>query len=377
MTLRIFHTADLHIGLKFTRGGYPPDLRGRLVNQRIETLRGMVDLANERACDLLVVAGDLFDHPRVQKGVVRRAGEILARFEGVVAVLPGNHDYVQEEDPLWPDFMEALGEGHHLLRQEEPCDLTGQGIPAVLFPGVCTSRHSKENAVGWIPGALEDLSLEEGVLRIGVAHGSLEGLSPDFDGDYFPMTEAELRASGLDLWLLGHTHIRHPDRDRLEGDGILFPATPEPDGFDCRHGGYAWVLEISDSGEASGESVPTGTFRFRSLERTVGSEEELDRLRSEFAGFDADRDLVKLHLSGRLPGDLFEARREWIGDLEPHVLYLEADLSGLVREIRLADIEGTFTEGSFPYRLLAGLAGEGGDPEALQLAWDLVREARS
>ena len=377
MSVRIFHTADLHIGLKFTREGYPPDLQDQLVAQRLGTLRRMVDLANERECDLFVIAGDLFDNLRVPKGVVRQAGEILSRFEGVVAVLPGNHDYTQEDDPLWPDFVDALGEGHHMLRREEPCDLTDQGIPVVLFPGVCTSRHSKENAVGWIGPALQDLSLEEGVRRIGVAHGSLEGLSPDFEGDYFPMTRAELNSLGLDVWLLGHTHVRHPDKDRFDDDRILFSATPEPDGFDCGHGGHAWIVEVSASGVPSGESVSTGTFRFRKVERVVTSEADIDGLKSEFAEFSINRDLVKLHISGRISADLFEGRYDLLGFLQQHVLYLEDDLSGLKKELRAADIERDFTEGSFPFRLLTGLIGDDGDPEALQMAWDLVKEAQS
>ena len=377
MTVRLFHTADLHVGLKFTRPGYPPDLRKRLVEQRLLTLGAMVDLANERDCGLFVIAGDLFDTRRVAKGLVRQTAETLARFEGVVVVLPGNHDYAQEDDPFWTSFVDALGEGHHLLQKEEPCDLTGEDIPLVLFPGVCSSRHSTENAVGWIPAALEDLTLEDDVRRVGVAHGSLEGLSPDFGGDYFPMTRAELGSAGMDVWLLGHTHLRHPDRDRFEGERILFPATPEPDGFDCRHGGHAWIVEISEAGGVSGESVLTGHFRFRSVETTVASEADISALKAEFTEFHAERDLVKLRMTGRVPTVFFEARGDLLESLRQEVLYLGDDISALIREIRTADIEHEFTEESFPFRLLKGLAGEGGDPEALQMAWELVKDAQS
>jgi len=377
MMTRLFHTADLHLGLKFTRGGYAPSLRDRLVAQRLEVLRGMVKLAKERDCQVFVVAGDLFDTPRVPRGLVRETAEILARFEGVVVVLPGNHDYAQEDDPLWPGFIDVLGERHHLLRRETPCDLRDQGLPLVLFPGVCGSRHSKTNAVGWVPSALESLDLTDEVRRVGVAHGSLEGLSPDFGGDYFPMTRKELESSGMDVWLLGHTHIRFPDRDRFGGERVLFPATPEPDGFDCRHGGHAWIVEIGAGGEVSGESVGTGSFRFRTLTKTLSREADLEALRGEFAGFDADRDLVKLILTGRLPGELFEGRGEWLAELGKGALYLEEDLSGLLREITAADIGREFTVASFPHRLLTGLTGPEGDAEALQLAWELVKEAKS
>lgn len=375
--IRLFHTADLHLGLKFTRGGYPPALRDQLVARRLECLRGMVELASERQCAVFVIAGDLFDTPRVPKRLVRETAEILARFEGVVAVLPGNHDYAQEDDPLWPEFADVLGERHHLLRRGTPCDLREQGLPLVLFPGVCHARHSKRHAVGWVAEALASLSLPPEVRRVGVAHGSLEGLSPDFEGDYFPMTRRELEAAGVDLWLLGHTHVRFPDRERIEGDRILFPATPEPDGFDCRHAGHAWIIDLADDGTVSGESVRTGRFRFRTLTKTLTGAASLDELRGDFAALDRTSDLVKLSLSGRIPGPLYEARGTWLAELEKAALYLECEHPDLMREISVADIGREFTMDSFPHRLLSGLAGADGDAEALQLAWDLVKEARA
>ena len=375
--IRLFHTADLHLGLKFTRGGYSPALQKQLVDQRLETLRSMVNLANARECGVFVIAGDLFDTPRVAKGLVRETAEILTRFDGIVVVLPGNHDYVQEDDPLWPPFIYVLGEGHHLLSRETPCDLREQGVPLVLFPGVCGSRHSKENAVGWVPATLASLDLPDEVRRVGVAHGSLEGLSPDFSGDYFPMTRKELDSSGMDVWLLGHTHVRHPDRDAFTGERVLFPATPEPDGFDCRHAGHAWIVEISEKGEVSGESVRTGRFRFRTVAKMVTGEPDLAALQSEFTTYSSETDLVKVALSGRLPGDLFDTRGEWLEALRKNALYLEDDLTGLIKEIRYADIEREFTKESFPFRLLSGLAGEDGDPESLQIAWYLVKEAKA
>ncbi len=374
---RLFHTADLHLGLKFTRGGYTPALRERLVARRIECLRGMVAIARERACDVFVIAGDLFDTPRVPKSLVREAATILAAFEGVVVVLPGNHDYAQEEDPLWPGFVDALGERHHLLRRETPCDLRDQGIPLVIFPGVCGSRHSQTHAVGWVPEALAELDLPDEVRRIGVAHGSLEGLSPDFEGDYFPMKRKELEASGLDLWLLGHTHIRYPDLEEFTNHRILYPATPEPDGFDCRHEGYALILELGPDGSVRGESVRTGSFKFHTLTKILRNEADLEALKTSLTTSGPDRDLVKLSLSGRLAGDLYDTRGEWIAELEKSVLYLETDLAGLQREISAADIGREYTIGSFPHRLLGGLAESMEDADALQLAWELVKEARS
>ncbi len=58
--VRIFHTADVHVGLKFTRG-YPESLQKSLVNERVAVVAKMANLANQERCQLFVIAGDLFE----------------------------------------------------------------------------------------------------------------------------------------------------------------------------------------------------------------------------------------------------------------------------------------------------------------------------
>ena len=373
--IKIFHTADVHVGLKFTRG-YPDSLQQALVQERIAVIARMADMANQEGCDLFVVAGDLFDSVKVSKKLLRETAESLARFEGLVAVLPGNHDYAQEvDDPIWGTFADAIGERHLVLRQQRPYDLGPFDIPAILYPGACTSRHSQDNAIGWISDAID--SCARGQVRVGIAHGSLDGLSPDFHGDYYPMTRQELEAVDVHVWLLGHTHVRFPDQESGRGARIFYPSTPEPDGFDCRHPGYAWIIEVDESGPTQFRSVRTGTFQFDDvIESRVESEAELNRIRRDFERFRGGRHLVKLRLQGRLDSDLLEQLSAILLELETFAEYLEINTDELLRAIRQSDIDNEFTEGSFPHRLLSALAQSPDDQLALQLGYDLVKEAR-
>ncbi len=59
------------------------------------------------------------------------------------------------------------------------------------------------------------------------------------------MTKAELHQAGLDIWLMGHTHIQYPEKPDTR-DKVFYPATPEPDGFDCSHEGKALILELDE-----------------------------------------------------------------------------------------------------------------------------------
>jgi len=49
MVIKIFHTADLHLGMRFA--GYP-EIQNELINARYETLEKMVAIANKE--DLLL-----------------------------------------------------------------------------------------------------------------------------------------------------------------------------------------------------------------------------------------------------------------------------------------------------------------------------------
>ncbi|TWU09948.1 metallophosphoesterase family protein [Allorhodopirellula heiligendammensis] len=373
--VRIFHTADVHVGLKFTRG-YPESLQGSLVDERVAVVAKMADLANQERCQLFVIAGDLFDHLRVSKKVIRQTAEALRRFDGLVAVLPGNHDYKSEaDDPIWPDFKDSLGEGHLILDRCVPYDLEPFGMPVVLLPGVCTAKHSKENAVGWIKEVTADLP--ESKLKIGVAHGSLAGLSPDFNGDYYPMQQTELSKMDVDVWLLGHTHIRFPDRDEGSDARVFYPSTPEPDGFDCRHAGHALVIDVGEDGTCEYRSVRTGRFRFHVMHKTgTDSELKLAQLKKEFEELSEGDHLVKLKLQGRLDNEALEQLKTLESELGELVSYLEFNADEVLRVVRQEDLDAEFTEGSFPHQLLSELAHDESDQFALQMAYDLVREAR-
>ena len=374
MGLKIFHTADVHIGLKFGSRGYEPDVRQRLVAARQEVVERMVSLANDRGCDLLVVAGDLFDNPRVAKRDLKEAAAALSRFEGVVALLPGNHDYLQRgEDPIWDSFRDVAGDRVLVLTAPEPLDLRPFDLDAAIYPGPCSAKHLVTNAIGWIgPGT----KLEGVRFHLGLAHGSLEALSPDFNQEYYPMSRRELDDKAMDAWLLGHTHVRHPDTDGGSEERVFFPSTPEPDGFDCRHPGHAWIIELEESGAIRYKSVTTGTFRFHEIEREISAEMDVEQLRELFVAMDPRRDLVKLALRGKVPAEIYEERQVVIDELRGRVLYLEADLSEVMQKITQKEIDAEFSEGSFPHRVLSSLALEPRDSLALQLAYELIQEAR-
>jgi len=88
----------------------------------------MIDIANEKECDLFFIAGDLFDRVKMKVKEISRAALILNDFEGTqVIVLPGNHDYYIHESKLWDEFTKHAGDGVLVLKEPGIFDLIVKG----------------------------------------------------------------------------------------------------------------------------------------------------------------------------------------------------------------------------------------------------------
>ena len=367
MNLNIFHIADLHLGLRFQNH---PEAQETLVQARYETLENLVKLANDKDVDILAIAGDLFDKTSMKVSEIQRAVGEINRFEGnVVLVLPGNHDYITADSPLWDRYKKEANDHVVVLDEKVPVDLSEYDLNAVVYPAPCHAKHSTENAIGWVKGEEKD----SGKILIGIAHGSIEGVSPDFDQRYFPMSVRELQDSGVDLWLMGHTHITWPEKPGNK-DMIFNPGTPEPDGFDCSHEGRAFLHTIDEKKSIQTEILSTGSYRFVRVERTLNHQSELEKLLEEFQNEKYQKSVVKLTVSGRMDPELYDQWLEQRHQIRDAVLELKLDDSGLKRKVTEEQIRKEFAEGSFPEQLLSSIPEENEDE--LQMAYELIREVK-
>lgn len=367
MDLRILACADLHLGMGFAQY---PELQERLTEARFAALERLVALANTEACGLLLIAGDLFDLLSLPPRVVHRAADILNGFQGgAAAVLPGNHDYFAGGS-LWKGFRERAGGRILLLEEPRVYDLRPLGLEAFLYPAPCTSKHSRSHALGWLQAG--GVRRGEGGLHVGVAHGAVEGISPDLQGRYYPMQPAELEAAGLDFWVVGHTHRSHPEGP-VEGAGLFIPGTPEPDGFDCQHPGSAWLLEAGSGRPVKARRLDTGTFRFR--QETLEPGEEPEAALASLSSPESARTLLRLSLRGLLSAEGLRRCRVEVERLRSAFAWVQTDENGLAERITPERLEAEFVRGSFSYLLLERLLRDGSH-EALRQAYELVREAR-
>ena len=159
--VRILHAADLYLDSPFS--GLTPEQAAQRRKLQRQLPARLVELANEKQCGLLLLAGDVFDGERVCPETVEALVRAFARFEGQVFVAPGNHDYYHDRSPwaltLWPENVHIFT-GKPESVELPDCRVWGGGFAAAeCYDG--------------LPAAASD-----GKMQIGVFHGDPETPGP-------------------------------------------------------------------------------------------------------------------------------------------------------------------------------------------------------
>ena len=182
---RILHTSDLHL---------------ELVNDKAcQSLEAVVNLAIKVKVDLVIIAGDFFDHNRVDDNLVSFTIEQLRRLPVSVVILPGNHDplvpgSVYHRVELWKDagniriFQVPEGETFTLP------GLSVWGRPLTSYAGMLQP----------LAGASQNQGGRQ--WHIAVAHGYYVGSGPPSFSSYDVGWE-EIVSSRQDYIALGHVAI--------------------------------------------------------------------------------------------------------------------------------------------------------------------------
>lgn len=374
MSVSILHTADLHIGLRF-RHIQNDKARDRLVQERMDALKNMVLMANERRTDFFVIAGDLFDKQEIKNELVLAVINTLKKFNGQVLIVPGNHDYYEgQQSKLWGYFTKnSINTNIHLLTRKE-CEtlISRDGQVVNFYPCPCPSKHSEQNEIGWV----RDMSKVPENLHIGIAHGNVEGLALDTEGRYFNMSPAELKAAGIDCWLLGHVHVPFPLATYSGNPGFFMAGTHTPERSNRISTGQCWYIEFSMDRQIQFEQLVPGTITFLTENRKLASEAELELLEADLLAKDAANTILTLVLTGYLS----QTERDKFNAIisSARARFLDISLEGDIRQkIDAALVRTEFPDNTFSQQLLLQLL-NGPDHELkVQLAYDLIKECKA
>lgn len=285
MSIKLIHTSDWQIGKVFR---FVDNAKmGLLQDARLRAITRLGELADIHDVRNILVAGDVYDMEALSPPSINQPIERMRVFPAVHwHLLPGNHD-PHRPNGLWDQLLhKGMPENVHVHAAPEPAMLEGDG--AVLLPAPLQHRR----AIGDATAYMDDATVPDGLIRVGLAHGTITGFGSD-DRDV-PNYIAPDRSdtAGLAYLALGDWHGQKKINERC-----WYSGTAEPDAFDVIDGGQALLVEIDGPGAPPTVTpVATGHYTWISLTQQINTHEDIDFLAEKLRGVATDLTRVLVHL---------------------------------------------------------------------------------
>jgi DNA repair exonuclease SbcCD nuclease subunit len=329
MAVSFVHTADWQLGTGFGRAGEAA--RVALGEQRFKTVERLGALAEERRADAVLVAGDVFDNPVPADRTIYAAIAAMESFAGPWVLLPGNHDPASAEG-VWCR-LRRLGAPESLVVALEPVPIVLADGRLAVLPAPLRRRQETADLTAWFDSA----RTQPGVVRVGLAHGSIPSRLPEEADAKNPIAEDRAARGRLDYLALGDWH----GTSRIDAR-TWYSGTPEPDRAKENDPGNVLFVRIEQPGSTPlVERVPVGHHRWHKLALAVHGREDVAALGKRLRGLEAplDRHVVELTLEGTI--DLAgRAELEGVlGELHARLRDLRIDDARLIAEPSEDDLQ--------------------------------------
>lgn len=144
-----------------------------------------------RDCDIVLLAGDLFDSARIYRDTLDALKALFADIPAEIFIAPGNHDWLAQGSPY---LTEQWGSNVHIFTSPEITRVHLEELNCDVYGAAFTAPE--------MPPLLQNFRVEdESAMNLMVLHGDLQAASV-----YNPISSGDIAASGLDYLALGHVH---------------------------------------------------------------------------------------------------------------------------------------------------------------------------
>lgn len=226
--MKILHSADWHLDSPLQ--GRTPEQTAYLKASLLRIPQMVTDLAIREGCDLMLLSGDLFDgsYTAASLDALREA---LSSLRIPVVIAPGNHDYIGAGAPWltasWPGNV-------HIFQKNRMESVSIPSLNCRIYGAAFTAPVCQPLLEGFRAECSEQYA-------IGLLHGDPTGAA----SPYCPISEAQVRESGLDYLALGHIHKQGSFQ---AGDTLcVWPGSPMGRGYD-EQGQHGVVIAELDGG---------------------------------------------------------------------------------------------------------------------------------
>ena len=263
---RFLHTADWQMGRQYR--GFAAEDAAALSDARFKAVERLGRLATDEKVDAILVAGDVFDAPNLSDRTIHRTFNALAAFAGPWILIPGNHDAALAES-IWTQAarLHAIPENAHVLLKPGVTEFAKLGFAILAAP--LTQRQTHEDLTSWFDTA----ETPGGLLRIGLAHGSVEGQLPEAADSSNPIAADRAESARLDYLALGDWH----GTKRIDAR-TWYSGTPEQERFKDNDAGQVLIVEIDHPGaESKVTRYPVGQHRWIKLNQHLAVASDLEQ----------------------------------------------------------------------------------------------------
>lgn len=295
-SVKILHTADCHLGSG--RVSLSGSMRGGR-EELVGTFFKIISLCRENAADFLLIAGDLFDTPFADDGLVSDVCGGFSKIPGTqVIIAAGNHD--------------CACPGSVYTRCSFPDNVT-------VFTSFAEYRDFPEKNVRIYGAGFTDKSekipllnnfavTDKDKINIGVLHGDLSG-SPQASS-YNPISTAQIAASGLDYLALGHIHKRSPI-EKYSSTYCSYCGCPDGRGFDEEGSRGVYIGSVGknlcalDYYELSSRIYAAESIDVSDCASAVAVADKISGLLRGKYGNDCTKNLYRISMTGTVGSDAF------------------------------------------------------------------------
>lgn len=315
--IRLLHTADWQIGKTF--GQFSAEDAPVLADARLQTVATLAELASRHQVDAVLAAGDIFDSQGVSDRTIQRLFHAMSGYAGPWVLLPGNHDAALAES-VWTRArrLDAIPGNVHLCLTPRPLILDAARI--AILPAPLTQRITHDDLTQWFDAA----PTPDGMARIGLAHGSVQGLLAEGIDASNPIAPDRAQRARLDYLALGDWH-----GTRQVDARTWYSGTPETDRFRANDSGQALLVTLPGHGAPPEvQTLPTGRYRWRTLTWSLHSSAAVDDAIGSLAEL-TPQDVVQLRVDGQLNLEAHDALQAALNRAQGQVRSLVVDTDGL------------------------------------------------
>lgn len=230
--MRILHTGDLHLDSAFSSFGKKDAEQYRELGR--ELLKNVFDCAKHEKCQMILIAGDLFDSKFVSNDTRMLFLSLVRGIDIPVVIAPGNHDPYSENSFYSLVEKEDIS-NLYIFSTSELQVFDFDDLRVRVFGYAFTSPILNES-----PLLTAEMPEDNGYLKLFCAHTDLD--SPL--SRYAPMSLSEIQRFGFAYSALGHIHNRDEKED-AEGR-IRYCGFVEGRSFDEIGEGGVFIVDVDE-----------------------------------------------------------------------------------------------------------------------------------